>query len=53
MFFFVVKPMNHLQSLRKTEVAPAAPETRDCPYCLSKIPDAASRCAFCTSELAA
>jgi large conductance mechanosensitive channel len=52
-FIFVVKPMNHLQSLHKTEVAPVAPETRDCPYCLSKVPVAASRCAFCTSELAA
>jgi large conductance mechanosensitive channel len=25
--------------------------TRDCPYCLSTIPLAATRCAFCTAEL--
>src|SRR6476646_4116437 len=26
-------------------------QTRDCPYCLSTIPLAATRCAFCTAEL--
>jgi len=26
--------------------------TRDCPKCLSKVPLKASRCAFCTSEIA-
>ncbi len=31
--------------------APAAPATRDCPFCLSKIPIAAQKCAYCTSEL--
>ena len=49
-FFFVVKPVNHLMALRKTE-SPVDPVTRDCPYCLSSIPKAASRCAFCTSEV--
>jgi len=24
---------------------------RECPECLSKVPDQASRCAYCTSEL--
>jgi large conductance mechanosensitive channel len=33
--------------------APAAPATRDCPYCLSKIPPAAQKCAYCTSEVRA
>jgi large conductance mechanosensitive channel len=28
-----------------------APKTRDCPYCLSPIPLAATRCAHCTSQL--
>jgi len=51
-FFFVVKPVNHLMSLRKTET-PVAPTTRECPYCLSSIPAQASRCAFCTAEVAA
>ena len=30
---------------------PARPTTKECPYCLSKIPDPATRCAYCTSEL--
>ena len=49
-FFFVVKPVNWLMSRRKTEV-PADPTTRDCPFCLSSIPVAATRCAFCTSDV--
>ena len=51
-FFLVVKPVNWLMSRRKTEL-PADPTTRDCPYCMSSIPVAATRCAFCTSEVAA
>lgn len=50
-FFFVVKPVNALIARSKTE--PPADETaRACPECLSEIPRAASRCAFCTSEVA-
>jgi len=49
-FFFVVRPVNWLMSHRKTEVA-ADPETRECPECLSKIPVAARRCAFCTAAV--
>lgn len=49
-FFFVVKPVNALMNLRKTET-PVLPTTRDCPYCLSSVPLQATRCAFCTSEL--
>ena len=51
-FFFVVKPVNHLMSLRKTEPAVDA-TTRECPQCLSSIPLKAIRCAFCTAEVAA
>jgi len=32
---------------------PAAATTKDCPYCLSSIPLAATRCSGCTSELKA
>ncbi len=32
-----------------TEPEPSAP-VKDCPECLSKIPQAAARCAFCTVE---
>jgi large conductance mechanosensitive channel len=49
-FFFVVRPVNALMTRRKTE-----PEvdstTRECPECLSSIPGAARRCAFCTAEV--
>jgi len=31
--------------------APAAPTTRDCPYCLSAIPIKATRCAHCTADV--
>ena len=49
-FFFVVKPVNYLMSLRKT-APPVEPTTRECPRCLSSIPLAATRCAFCTSDV--
>ncbi len=49
-FFFVVRPVNALMARRKTELPPD-PLTRDCPYCLSSIPTAATRCAFCTSQV--
>ena len=51
-FFFVVRPVNALMARRKTEPEVMA-TTRDCPYCLSSIPIAASRCAFCTADVAA
>lgn len=49
-FFLVVKPVNKLNERRKTE-PDVISTTRDCPNCLSAIPSAASRCAFCTSEV--
>jgi large conductance mechanosensitive channel len=50
-FFFVVKPVNGLMARQKTE--PPVDETvRQCPECLSDIPRAARRCAFCTTQLA-
>lgn len=51
-FFFVVKPVNFLMSRRKTET-PVTATTRDCPECLSSIPLAATRCAFCTAQVPA
>lgn len=49
-FFFVVKPVNALMNLHKSK-EPAAPTTRDCPFCLSSVPIQATRCAYCTSQL--
>ncbi len=51
-FFFVVKPVNHLMALRKTDT-PAEAATRECPYCVSSIPVKATKCAFCTADVSA
>jgi large conductance mechanosensitive channel len=51
-FFFVVRPLNTLMARRKPE--PAVDRVvRPCPECLSDIPEAAHRCAFCTAEVGA
>ena len=52
LFFLVIRPINMLMARRKTEPEVLS-TTRDCPYCLSSIPIAASRCAFCTADVAA
>jgi large conductance mechanosensitive channel len=52
LFFLVIKPVNALVARARTE-PPADPTTRNCPECLSEIPIAASRCAFCTTEVGA
>jgi large conductance mechanosensitive channel len=51
-YFFVVLPVNRLMSRFKTEPDVETP-TKECPECLSAIPVAARRCAFCTTELPA
>ena len=51
LFFFVIKPVNLLIS-RARKQGPPAPEVRNCPQCLSEIPIAATRCAYCTTEVA-
>ena len=49
-FYLVVVPVNALMKRRRTE--PPVDETvRPCPECLSEIPMAARRCAFCTAEV--
>lgn len=45
--FLVIKQINRL----KKEPAPAPPDTKDCPYCLSAVPVKATKCGFCTSDL--
>ena len=37
----------------KRAPAPAPPNTKDCPYCRTSIPIAATRCPYCTSNLEA
>jgi large conductance mechanosensitive channel len=46
--FLLVRTIN---KLRREEAPPAAPITKDCIYCFSKIPIKATRCPNCTSEL--
>jgi large conductance mechanosensitive channel len=48
----VVKPVNALLERMQTS-EPVDEETRECPACLSQIPYAARRCAFCTEEVGA
>ena len=50
-FFLVIKPLNTLMSRMKPE-PPLDQVTRPCPECLSDIPERASRCAFCTAQVA-
>lgn len=47
--FLLIRQINRLQ--RAEEPAPAEPDTKDCPYCLSTIALAATRCPHCTSNL--
>lgn len=47
-YFLIVVPINALERRRH---GPEGAKTRACPECLSEVPVAASRCAFCTGEL--
>ena len=49
-FFFIVRPVARMQAIKKAE-EPAAPTTKECPYCATSIPIQASRCPNCTSDL--
>jgi large conductance mechanosensitive channel len=50
-YLFVVAPMNAMAARRRRGEPPADPTTKNCPECLSAIPLAARRCAFCTSPV--
>ena len=52
-YFFVVAPVNALNARLHRGEAPPDPTTKKCPECLSTIPIAARRCAFCTSVVSA
>ena len=47
--FLLIRQVNRMK--REPAPAPAAPTTKDCPYCFSAIPIPAVRCAHCTSQL--
>ena len=46
--FLIVKAVNRLRA-----EPPPPPNTKDCPFCITAIPLAATRCAACTSEVPA
>jgi large conductance mechanosensitive channel len=46
--FLIVKAVNRLKAQ-----PPPPPNTKDCQYCLTAIPLAATRCSACTSEVGA
>jgi large conductance mechanosensitive channel len=48
--FLVVRLANRLQR-QEAAAAPAAPTTKECPFCLSTIPLKATRCGHCTSDI--
>jgi large conductance mechanosensitive channel len=51
-YYFVVLPVGRM--LEHFEPTPDAPApTRDCPHCISKIPEMATVCAFCTRDVEA
>lgn len=50
-YFFMVAPMNAWKARQARGQAPSDPTTKKCPECLSEIPIAARRCAFCTSPV--
>jgi large conductance mechanosensitive channel len=46
--FLMVRQINRLKT---PEPAPPADDRRDCPFCISRIPRNATRCAFCTAAV--
>ena len=47
----VINVINDRLTPKKEEEAPAAPTTKECPYCKSTIAIGATRCPHCTSEI--
>ena len=51
-YFVIVLPANTIMARFKKPEPPAPPATKPCPECLSEIPIAAKRCAFCGQPVA-
>jgi len=51
-YFFIVMPVNTVMARLRRGEPPPDPTVKKCPECLSDIPIAARRCAFCTSPVA-
>ena len=50
-YFFVVTPMNIMTARLRSGQPSPDPTTKKCTECLSEVPIAASRCAFCAQPL--
>jgi len=51
--FLLIRLINNMRRRAEVPKVAAAPTTKDCPFCVSKIPIKASRCPNCTSALPA
>jgi large conductance mechanosensitive channel len=51
--FLLIRQINNMRRRAEAPKAAAAPTTKDCPFCVSKIPIKATRCPNCTSTLPA
>ncbi|MCI5828495.1 MAG: large conductance mechanosensitive channel protein MscL [Lachnospiraceae bacterium] len=49
--FCLMRIVNKAVSFGKKKEEPAAPTTKECPYCLSQIPIGATKCPHCTSDV--
>ncbi|MHB1285154.1 MAG: large conductance mechanosensitive channel protein MscL [Leptospirales bacterium] len=49
--FFLVRSVNRLTALGPKKESPPPAATKTCPYCISIVPLAATRCPQCTSSL--
>ena len=49
--FAIIKAVNAAKNLTKKPEEPAAPTTRECPFCCSEVSIKATRCPHCTSVL--
>lgn len=49
--FSIIKALNKARDLAVKTKAEEAPTEKECPYCKSMIPIAATRCPHCTSQL--
>jgi large conductance mechanosensitive channel len=50
-YFFVVAPMNIIVERRRRGEPSPDPTTKKCPECLSEVPIAARRCAYCAQPI--
>ena len=49
--FMMIKQINKIKPKEESKLAVPVPDTKECPFCLSKIPLKATRCPYCTSQV--